>query len=369
VGAFFTNYQVRSNSASEVKKALAPLAKSRAYVSPAKNGWVTVYDEESDSQDQELLPRTAAALSKSLQTSVFAFLVHDSDVAVYWLYQNGVLADEFNSAPDYFGEEPSEQTRARVRGDAHKLLPLCVAGTSRADIEAVIHPEDGLPLMAEELFADLGKLLGIDDARICLGFNYFEQEAEEILPDAGDFEPVGSNAVRKKSPSPEKLNEPAAAMLEIFPVAIGMLTQCWSRKHEQELEALGRLQSRMGGKPPKLDKMMEKFRDGMDRGVRDFLKQSQLPDRPTIEELKAARDKGPEALAKLLATRTPTMLADIAAGAVHEGLEAFVAALLAEGLDPHSKDHHGITVLTRAEKLGIDSPIYRMLKTASEKRS
>jgi len=190
MGAFFTNCQIHTNSAPAVKKALEPLVNSRAYISPEKNGWITVYDESSDEQDPAVLTRVAAALSRSLETAVFAFLVHDNDVAMYWLYQNGLLADEYNSAPDYF-EDATEQTRARVRGNPDKLLPLCVAGTARADIEAVMHPADGLPLTAQEILADLAKLLGIDDTRIRLGFTYFDSEGEEILPDAGEYEPVG----------------------------------------------------------------------------------------------------------------------------------------------------------------------------------
>src|ERR1051325_3964302 len=139
MGSFLTNLQVRSESTASVREALLPLVKGRAYISPPKNGWVTVYDEASDSQHDALLSRIAAVLSRSLHTAVFAFLVHDSDVAMYWLYQNGALADEFNSAPDYFDEEVSEQVRARVRGNGDRLLPLCSAGTTHADIDAVIH--------------------------------------------------------------------------------------------------------------------------------------------------------------------------------------------------------------------------------------
>ena len=368
MAAFFTNYQIHTNSVAAIKKALGPLIKSRAYVSPEMNGWITVYDEASDEQDQAVLTRTAAALSQALETAVFAFLVHDSDVAMYWLYEKGDLADEYNSAPDYFGEDVSEQARALVRGNPDRLLPLCVSGTTRAQIEAVIHPTDGLPLMAEEIFADLAKLLGIDDARISLGFTYFESEGEEILPDAGKYEPVGPKAARKKSPSPEKLKQPTPPMPDMFPLAIGMLTECWSGKHKQAMDSFGPMLSATGAKPEKLRRMLDQLREGCDRGARDFLKHSQLPDRPALEELKAARDSGPEALAKLLARRTPTMLAEIALMAVHEGLQTFVAALLGEGLDPYSTGHHGDTVISAAEKLGADSPIHLMLKLAAEKK-
>jgi hypothetical protein len=364
MGAFFTNYQVRTKSASAVKKALVTLVQSRAYVSPEKNGWVTVYDESSEDQDEATLGRIAAGLSKALDAAVLGFLVHDSSMAVYWLYQGGVITDEFNSAPDYFGEMVNDETRARVRGSADALLPLCVTGTTRAQIEAVIHPPDGRPIMSENILVDLAKLLGIDDSRIALGFNYFDEEGEEILPDASKLEPVGKGTARKKAQSPKPAGQPAISIPDLFPVVIGMLTQCWSGKHEQMAQAFA---ERFPGRENK--DMVKQLRTGFDRSARDLLKQSKLPGRPAFEELKAARDEGPEALAELLTTRTPAHLADIAMGAVNEGLERFISALLACGLDPNATDHHGNKILSAAEKHGKDSAIYRLLKSASDKNS
>ena len=311
-----------------------------------------------------MLRHVAMEVSKSLKTAVFAFLVHDSDIAAYWLYENGVIKDEFNSAPDYFEEKVTEKERARVRGNSDVLLPLCVAGTTRKDIEAVIRPADEPPLMAEGILTDLAPLLGIDDARIGLGFTYFEEDGENVLPDAAEFEPLGKGAERKKAPAPTAATEPAFSMPDMFPPAIGMLTQCWSGKHEKMVEAFSKMLPGQENKD-----MLKQLRTGFDRGARDFLKQSVLPNRPTIEELKAARDEGPSALAKLLTERAPTMLGSIGVDAVREKLEQFVAALLAQGLDPHAKDHHGNTVLGAAEQLGEGSPIYQMLKAAADKKS
>src|SRR5205823_4660728 len=88
---------------------------------PAKNGWVTVYDEASDGQNEKVLRSLGEALSKQLDTVVIACLVHDSDIAMYWLFDRGHLVDEFNSAPDYFSKADSK-TRARVRGRAEALF-------------------------------------------------------------------------------------------------------------------------------------------------------------------------------------------------------------------------------------------------------
>src|SRR5207245_2789831 len=123
-------------------------------------------------------------------------------IPAYWLYQSGKLLDEFNSAPDYF-KEPDDATRARLRGNADQLLPLCVPGSTRTQVDSILHDPEGPPIMAEEIFVELAPLLGIDEARICLGFTYFEEEGQEVLPDVGEFEPVGRGAERKVAAKPE----------------------------------------------------------------------------------------------------------------------------------------------------------------------
>lgn len=361
MGAFFTNYQVRGKSAAEVCKALAPLIENLAYVSPEKGGWVTVYDFASDSQDQQILRRIAAELSKALNAAVLAFLVHDSDIAAYWLYQNGVLEDEFNSAPDYF-EEVGEKAKSRVCGNVEKLLPLCVTGTSRAQVEEVVHPSDGFPTFAEQIFEDLSKLFGIDEARIALGFRYFEQEGEELLDDASEFTPVGEHAPKKKIQRPKRAAKQPSVTLNVFPLAIGMMTKCWSDEQKEKAKAMS------DRYPDQIIDIASQLNAGYDGVAQRFLKQSTFPGAPTFKELKAARDQGPEVLAKLLVQRTPTQLGHIAAGAIDNGLVQFVAALLANGMDPNISDQHGDSLLSVAEACG-QSKIYDLLKSATDKKS
>jgi hypothetical protein len=193
MGAFIVNYQVRADSLAAVRDVLEKMVTARACVSPAKNGWVTVYDEESDSQDDTVLRRIASGLSRALKTDVLAFMVHDSDIAMYWLYQSGKLLDEFNSAPDYFGNTVDDATRNRLRGKTDLLLPLCVAGTTIEQIDAAIHPAEE-PAFAEDYLAQLAPLLGIDETRINLGFEYFTNEGQDILDDASEFESLGQEA-------------------------------------------------------------------------------------------------------------------------------------------------------------------------------
>ena len=382
MGAFFTNCQVRGASTPAVAAALAKLTRSRAYVSPEKNGWVTVYAEATEEQDQTILCGIAQGLSRTLKTDVFSFLVHDSDIAAYWLYRRGELADEFDSAPDYFGQGVDDATRDRLRGNPDALLPLCVAGTARAQIETVIHPAEGFRLMAEDILVDLGEFLGIDGSRLTLGFNYFDEEGAEMLPDADQFEPVGKGAERKESaepdagPSEPKDNgternespsfEPGCGVddtaYEVFPDAIGMLVMGWSRQTKKQMQVS------FGYSGQQVEDMLKQLGARFDHSARDMLRHSELANRPTFEELKAARDDGPEALAEFIAKRTPAMLTDIGVGAAVAEVTEFLAALLKHGLDPNATGRRSQTTLEAAARHGQTSAIYRLAKAATDKK-
>lgn len=376
MGAFFTNYQVRSTDANAVATKLAPLLKSRAYVSPASGGWVTVYDEATESQDSEVLIKLAKVLSKALKTEVFGFLVHDSDIAFYYLCQNGELVDEFDSCPDYFGNEVSAAERERVRGVTEKLLPLAAAGTTREQIDTVIHPasSEDFPLMAEEIIRELGALLGMDENRTGLGFKYFENEGADLLDDAADFVEVKkgvrppqikSSVATVPKPRPyEKGMTKAEAIsemkLDMLAFAVIILARAWTNQTNDQAAALAKILP-----PEQVRAALASISSKLENSAREAVKHSKLADRPTFEELKAARDAGPDALAALLAKRAPSILGSVATQAIGDRLETFLAALLKHGLDPHATDHSGRKIMDTAESLGADSPIYQMLKAAA----
>jgi len=365
MGASFTNLHVRNSSAAAVGAMAKNFAETRGYVSPDANGWVTVYDEAADSQNIEILCDMAAGISKELKTVVIAFMVHDSDIAFYWVYKDGSLVDEFDSCPDYF-QSVDDATKQRVKGRTEVLLPLCVPGTTLGQLEDVLHSPDGPPTFAEDLVRELGNLLGIDEGRIGLGFEYFDSEGAEMLPDANAFEPIGKDSERKTAAAP-KAQTPTPDV-DSFDLAVGMLTQIWDTKWKEQFEeARGKLVQLFGKQDS--EGLPRQIAAGLDKSAKEFLKQSKLADRPTFEEMKAARESGPEAFAAFLTSRAPSRLGSIADGAMQSGLEAFIAALLAHGLDPYTKNQHGEPLLGVAEKRYKDLPVHRLFKEAAEKRA
>ena len=89
---------------------------------------------------------------------------------------------------------------------------------------------------------------------------------------------------------------------------------------------------------------------------------------PTFEDLKAARDRGPDALAALLAARTPGELTEIGVGAAVNALEEFMAALLKQGLDPTAITSSVRSTLEAAARHGVNSAIYKLVKAAGRKK-
>src|SRR5262245_28249420 len=102
MGNFYTNYTLRGPSQQAVAAALSGRT---AIVTPASNGAVVVFDEESDSQDSHAIAQLGAHLSQTLNCPVLAVLNHDDDILFYQLYEGGAQTDQYCSAPGYFSGE------------------------------------------------------------------------------------------------------------------------------------------------------------------------------------------------------------------------------------------------------------------------
>ena len=174
MGASFTNCSVRTKNSVKCAKVLASSISSRALMTDSKNGWITVYDEESESQDINVLRRLTKKLSTELKTVAVGILVHDSDIFQYLIYENGELIDQHDSKPDYFGPV-SDAHKKEWRGDFSKLLSYATKGTALSDFKRVAEKEC---MFEEECAGEFAELLGIDPSRGKTGFKY-TQEAKQ----------------------------------------------------------------------------------------------------------------------------------------------------------------------------------------------
>jgi hypothetical protein len=97
---------------------------------------VVAFDQESDNQDQAAIAKLAAHLSDRLECCVLAALVHDDDIFWYQLYDGGQLADEYDSAPNYWGTL-GPKPLPPSGGNASRLCSAFEAG-DLAEIDAIL---------------------------------------------------------------------------------------------------------------------------------------------------------------------------------------------------------------------------------------
>lgn len=190
MGGFFVNVFVRSDDQGAVVSAVKEVLKGCytpqelrsqaatapiAYVAPAVNGWVGVYDRQSEDQDTALAEGIAMDLSNRLKTVVTSFLVHDGDVLMYWLAVDGDIIDRFTSIPDYFDDDFPDDEREALRGNPRLLAAACDKPEAEAALREVLTDEED---DAYGLISRLSAILGMANADV--GFYYLSEPAEPV---------------------------------------------------------------------------------------------------------------------------------------------------------------------------------------------
>src|SRR4051794_36034958 len=139
MSASFVNYHLRTSDVAAVVRAAEQFISSRAYVSPATNGWITMYDETSDGQNPAEIDRLSHELSLTLHAPLLAFLVDDSSLFAYYLFDDqGCLIDEYNSAPTMFGQLAAADSLQRFAGQPVLLEQYCQPGVNLEALHQVL---------------------------------------------------------------------------------------------------------------------------------------------------------------------------------------------------------------------------------------
>jgi hypothetical protein len=165
MGNFYTNFIVRVSDQTAVASALQDRS---AMVSLVENESVVVFDEESDSQDPEVLQSLGRFLSNQFHCPVLAIINHDDDVLIYSLFDNGEMIDEYNSSPGYFEGEDTPPSG----GNAEKL---CAAfkSVAVAEVRRILH--DSELTFAIEKHQELVEALGLPTFSVGAGFDYISR--------------------------------------------------------------------------------------------------------------------------------------------------------------------------------------------------
>jgi hypothetical protein len=184
MGLFYTNIILYKAQQQQVADFLRN-PKRIAYVSPTQDNFTVVYDKETEDQDTRVLKNITSLLTKRFRCKALASLVHDSDVYMYWLYENGKLLDTYNSIPGYFDAEVNQPLPEG--GDAKKLCEAFDKLNAVSEIQGIFKlveksnldeasPEEYLG--GEDIHGAIVRALGMPSFSAFIG--YFTIENAEI---------------------------------------------------------------------------------------------------------------------------------------------------------------------------------------------
>lgn len=169
MGSFVVNIHVRTDDCESVGRLLHEIDCRRIWIAGPHDDWVTIWEEQASEQNTDLIQEICRHVSRAMETTVIAFLVHDSDIFCYWLYEFGQLKDEYNSAPGYWGEDVDEESLA---GNRSILVKYCRPGTAIAQLDEILAQwtqedlsQGRMPdfVFAEDRLRALAPLLGLSE--------------------------------------------------------------------------------------------------------------------------------------------------------------------------------------------------------------
>lgn len=96
MGSFFTSVQLRGVDRSRGAQLVRDCSLMPAYVS-GNDQWLGIYPWATDEQNEEDLRIAAKRLSAEAKAVAVAMLVHDSDVLLLYVYEQGKEIDAYNS--------------------------------------------------------------------------------------------------------------------------------------------------------------------------------------------------------------------------------------------------------------------------------
>ncbi len=175
MGAFYTNITLRGPEQAQIVDFLKEQGRV-AFVSPPIDGCTVVYDEQCESQDDQILFGLASALSARFSCPALAVLIHDFDILKYGLARDGKLVDEYDSCPGYF----TGVNRRPKGGKAENLCQAFAAEEYKAEVEGILRAgtaDNSSPYWADaqQQHNDLAEALGLPSFSVNLGYHYIEQ--------------------------------------------------------------------------------------------------------------------------------------------------------------------------------------------------
>lgn len=184
MGAFLVNFHARTSSIERVSESLKQIPVENAWVAGARGNWISFWEQIASSQETGRIQQIAEHVSQSLTSPVIAFLVHDSDILCYWLYDAGKLLDKYNSWPCYWSNDDTIDEES-LAADCEILAKYCQPGTDSHKLETLLTQATRASIaagnmrvfaLAEDGLAQLATLLGLDEGVVLTDYNDFGRD-------------------------------------------------------------------------------------------------------------------------------------------------------------------------------------------------
>lgn len=186
MGLSCVSTHLRTTDDTALTAALNRRGVDRYHIATAGNGWTSLYEEQASSQIEDRIRDLAGGLSADLEVAAISFMVHDSDVACYWLFDGGRLLDHYNSCPDYFDDDAmDDEPSGPTGGRADALLPYCRDGVRHDEVTAILTRDT---LFAESVIEQLAEMLGIDVPRALTDYRDVADGNGSAVPPQPDLE-------------------------------------------------------------------------------------------------------------------------------------------------------------------------------------
>lgn len=176
MGSFYTNITLKGPQQAQVFAYLLASKRSAA-VSPTFNDLTVVYDEASESLDDNVIFALAEDLSRQFHCPALALLNHEDGVLWYLLYKEGEKLDEYSSSPDYFDEGVGDEV-----GRGGDPQALCAAFNSEQKPNKIRAILDREYLFEIDRHSELTRALNLTDLAVGIGFNYLAELTEADVP-------------------------------------------------------------------------------------------------------------------------------------------------------------------------------------------
>jgi hypothetical protein len=178
MGNFYVNHTMRAPR----DRVVAFLERDgyTAFVSPTVDGFTSVFDQPSDTQDTAAIADLGAKLSAALHTPVVAFLNHDDDILCYWVFEAGEPIESYNSCPDYFGDfdDEGDESESGLGGDGTELCRLFGRPDARDRVRGILSEPSAM--FSSMTHHDLVTALGLPLWTVGTGYRYLSEGDAEL---------------------------------------------------------------------------------------------------------------------------------------------------------------------------------------------